>query len=69
MTKPKILEITLLIADYMNAIAQANTSRKRCTSTVSPSREVHFLQNFDPKVAILISVICYYHLYYEGREK
>ncbi|GIY83075.1 uncharacterized protein CG43867 [Caerostris darwini] len=50
MTKPKILEITLLIADYMNAIAQTNTSRKRCTSTVSPSPRGSFSSKFRSKV-------------------
>ncbi|GFT92153.1 uncharacterized protein CG43867 [Nephila pilipes] len=50
MTKPKILEITLLIADYMNAIAQSNASVKRCASTVSPSPRGSFSSKFRSKV-------------------
>ncbi|XP_055926496.1 uncharacterized protein CG43867-like isoform X1 [Argiope bruennichi] len=56
MTKPKILEITLLIADYMNAIAQNSTSRKRCTSTIFPSPRGSFSSKFRSKVRANTSV-------------
>ncbi|XP_035206715.1 uncharacterized protein CG43867-like isoform X2 [Stegodyphus dumicola] len=37
MAKPKILELTLLIADYMNAISQNERSAKRGTASTIPS--------------------------------
>ncbi|KAG8198398.1 hypothetical protein JTE90_021640 [Oedothorax gibbosus] len=50
MTKPKILEITLLIADYMNAISQHETNSKRCTSSLSPSSRDSFSAKFRSKI-------------------